>query len=269
MNIKYEDVNGIKVIHSDVTESHEDYNVKGLTSLYNSENKHFWFLHRKQFIYQELSRLIPIDKRIIEVGAGTGSVARYLIEKGYRNFAIGELHFQGLRYAQSYGIKDCYQFDLLRSPFDQDFDAVCMFDVLEHLEDPFLALKNVYQMLEVNGYVILTLPAHQWLWSREDKVAGHKKRYTKNMIKNELEGSGFEVITNTYFFKFITPLLFLRRVINPDNELSISENEYKNEIKINGFINFILSVLCRVENRISSILPNLFGGSLFVIGRKK
>lgn len=269
MNVNYKDVDGIKVIHSDAEESHDDFNVKGLTALYNSENRHFWFEYRKHFIYQKMSKLISHDKRIIEIGAGTGGVARYLINKGYRNFSIGELHFQGLKYAQSYGINDCYQFDLLKSPFDRDFEAVCMFDVLEHLEDPLIALKNVYRMLEFDGYVILTLPAHQWLWSREDKVAGHKKRYTKGVIENELEISGFEVISNEYFFKFISPLLFLRRMFNPDSELPISDKEYKNEIKINRVVNSILSLLCKVENRLNCILPNCFGGSLLVIARKK
>lgn len=262
-------VDGIKVIHDDVEHNHEDYNAVQLSTLFSAEEKHFWFLHRKKTIYQGMRDLVPVDNRIIEIGAGTGGVSQFLIKQGYKNFAVGELHFQGLQYAKSYGIDDCYQFDLLRSPFEKDFDTVCMFDVLEHLPDPDLALSKVHKMLKDSGFVFLTLPAHQWLWSREDKVAGHKKRYTKKLIVNELERNGFEVVKATYFFKLITPLLLLRRFIQPDNNTPVSDSEFNNSISMPPYLNNILNYICRFEDRISRFIPDTFGGSIFVIGRKK
>ncbi|NOH70740.1 class I SAM-dependent methyltransferase [Vibrio pectenicida] len=268
-NERFKVVDSIKVIHSDVEHNHDDYNVIHLNALFSAEEKHFWFLHRKKIIYREMEKLVPLDSSIIEIGAGTGGVSQFLIKQGYNNLAVGELHFQGLKYAKSYGINDCYQFDLLRSPFEKEFNTVCMFDVLEHLSDPDLALRKVHTMLKDNGYIFLTLPAHQWLWSREDKLAGHKKRYTKRDIHDELERNGFEVVKNTYFFKLITPFLLLRRFIYPDNNQPVSESEYGDNISINPYVNTILDYVCRFEHSINSFIPDSFGGSIFVVGRKK
>ena len=60
---------------------------------------------------QNIKRYISKDKKIIEIGAGTGNVSRDLQQHGYNNISVGEMHINGLKYAKNYGIKDCYQFD--------------------------------------------------------------------------------------------------------------------------------------------------------------
>ncbi|MGF1765971.1 class I SAM-dependent methyltransferase [Enterovibrio makurazakiensis] len=261
-------IDEIHIIHPSKDESSEDYNASGLDAIYGSENTHFWFKHRKEYIFKSISSFVKYDDKIIEVGAGTGGVTRYLMSKGYREICVGELHYSGLMYAKSYGIKNCYQFDLYRSPFVNKFDSVFMFDVLEHLEDPDLALTKVHMMLREQGTIALTVPAHKWLWSRDDKIAGHKKRYTKALISMELEKSGFEVITSRYFFKLIVPLLYLRTLIAPDSQKKILQSEYEKEVKINKIVNGVLFAICKFENIIERFLPNSFGGSIFVVGRK-
>lgn len=269
MKESYKIINGIKVYHPDILDEHPDYDAHGLISLYNSENKHFWFIYRKDYIYNQLIKIISKESRVIEIGAGTGNVARHLLCNGYKNIAVGDMHMSGLKYARSYGITECYQFDLLRSPIENEFDVVCMFDVLEHISDSDQALSNVNKMLKNNGYVVLTLPAHSWLWNRDDKVAGHKKRYVKSDIEDELKKNNFEPIVVRYFFLFIVPLLLLRKFINPDSNKIVEPSEFKNEIKINKFINKALLFICNIEMKVSKYLPNWCGGSLFVIGKKK
>ena len=269
MGNSFKEVDGIIVYHSDSSEKYADYNPKGLINLYNSERKHFWFLYRNQYIHNAISHYTSLNDNFIEIGAGTGNVSRYLISKGFKNISVGEMHISGLRYAKTYGINKCYQFDLMDSPFNNEFDSVGLFDVLEHIEDSNRALKNVHKMLSKNGYVFLTLPAHNWLWSREDAIAGHKKRYTREEIIKELMQNGFEPISVRYFFIFIVPLLLLRRFINPDHGGNVLESEYSDEIKVNSVVNKVLFALCRIEGYFEKIIPNFFGGSLFVVGKKK
>lgn len=266
---KYKELDGIKIFHDAIDENHGDYNSKGLDNLYNAEEKHFWFIVRKEFIYQNMQKYIQKQNKIIEVGAGTGNVSRYLMKKGYNNISVGEMYINGLKYAQNYGIQECYQFNLLKTPFQDEFDTVCMFDVLEHIEDDDLALKNIYKSLTKEGKIVLTVPAHLWLWNRDDAIAGHKRRYTKETLLKKLENNGFEIITIRYFFILITPLLYLRTILNRDDKSDIKPQEYNIDISMNPLLNKILLFISRIENKINKLLPNLVGGSLFVMARKK
>lgn len=266
---KYKEVDKIKIFHDDIDANHDDYNAQGLDNLYKEEELHFWFITRKEFIFQEIKNVIPISSKVIEIGAGTGNVSRYLKDNGYQNIAVGEMHLNGLKYAKGYGIKECYQFNLLDTPFDKEFDSICMFDVLEHIEDDDLALQNVHKSLTSDGNIILTVPAHMWLWNRDDAIAGHKTRYTKKELVQKLESNGFEVLKAKYFFMSIIPLLYLRSILNKDDQSDIKEEEFSGDISMNPIISNILLFISRIENKISYLLPNLFGGSLFAIARKK
>ena len=77
---------------------------------YAAEEKHFWFIARKQRIIDVFKKYVQKDEAVLEIGAGTGNVSRALQQADY-DVSVGEMHLNGLRYAQSYGIKNCYQFD--------------------------------------------------------------------------------------------------------------------------------------------------------------
>jgi len=265
----YKDIDGIKIFHTDVDENYSDYNASGLDSLYAQEEKHFWFIARKEFILQSIKKYILSDKKIIEIGAGTGNVSRYLGKNGFHNIAVGEIHLNGLKYAKNYGIKECYQFNLLDTPFDNEFDTVCMFDVLEHIEDDSAALANINKSLKNNGHIVISVPSHMWLWSRADTTAGHKRRYTKKELVKKVEDNGFKVLKARYFFISILPLLYLRTFLNKDNKSALKKDEFNETISMNPILSNVLLLISRVENKINDLLPNLFGGSLLIIARKK
>jgi SAM-dependent methyltransferase len=213
--------------------------------------------------------VVKPSSKIIEIGAGTGNVSRYLKMKGFTCVTVGEMHLKGLQYAKSYGIDECYQFDLLRAPFEGEFDAICLFDVLEHIDEDVRALENIRKMLTEHGYVVLTVPAHKWLWSRDDVIAGHKRRYTRKELVEKLNNIGFDVIVSRYFFISILPLLFLRRYVHKDDGTHIRQEEYLADISINPVFNKILLFITRVENKFNKFIPNFFGGSLFVLATKE
>lgn len=118
------------------------------------------------------------------------------------------------------------------------------------------------------GKIVLSVPSHMWLWNRDDRVAGHKIRYTKKDLIDKLEANGFKILEARYFFMTITPLLFLRRVLNKDNGSSVKDEEYSQDISMNKYMSDILLFLSRVENRLNDLLPNLFGGSLSIVGQR-
>lgn len=119
------------------------------------------------------------------------------------------------------------------------------------------------------GNIVLTVPSHMWLWNRDDAIAGHKIRYTKKELIDRLEKNGFEIVIARYFFMSIVPLLWLRTILNKDYKSDISKEEYSNDISMNPILSDILLFISKIENKINKFLPNFFGGSLFIIARKK
>lgn len=68
---------------------------------------------------------------------------------------------------------------------------VCL-NVLEHVRDPLLALRNMYDALQPGGRLVLYVPQGQTLYSSLDEVLGHRCRYSKQMLGEELRSIGFE-----------------------------------------------------------------------------
>jgi 2-polyprenyl-3-methyl-5-hydroxy-6-metoxy-1,4-benzoquinol methylase len=266
---KYRIINNVFVFDENPSEKHPDYHADGLDVHQEFENKLFWFIARKEFLLSRFRKYIDEQSKGIDIGAGTGNLTGYLISKGYDNISVGEMHWNGLEYASRYVRKSLYQFDIRKVTFDDEFDFVCLFDLLEHIEEEEekVVLHNVHRMLHKgNGKIIITVPAHQWLWSLYDNVARHKRRYTKKHLKEKLRKSGFEIIEMKYFFMFITPLLFIRVLRNPDRGRNY--DGYRAEDSINNpFINKVLLWLCRLENKFIDWLPNIFGGSLYVVAQ--
>jgi len=260
-------LDGVIHFHPDINEIYENYHAKGLDTLYKSEQKHFWFKNRRALILKAFKKYVSTADQIIEIGAGTGRIARELMNNGYK-VQVGEIHSSGLEYAKSYGVEERYQFDLLRAPFLEHFDVVGMFDVLEHLDDE-LAVQKIHQILKAGGKVILTVPAHMWLWNRHDALAFHKKRYEVKELQNLFEKNGFRILQAHHFFVSLIPLLYLRKLINPDDGTPPRTEEYKKEFKEPWLINWLLNLILKFENQVVSIIKPKIGGSILLVAQKK
>lgn len=249
----------------EIDEDFADYKAQGLERLYKYEQNHFWFKNRRRLIRRIFNKYVEKSERIIEIGAGTGSVSQMLTRQGYRP-ELGEIHLKGLQYAKKHGLNRLYQFDTRKVPFKEEYDTVCMFDVLEHIEDDQLVLKNVNQVLKKGGKLILTVPAHRFLWSSIDAVSGHKRRYELKKLKNLMITNGFEILKAKHFFVFLFPFLFFRRLLNRKEAHSISE--VNSGLRINGALNYMLNLLLAVEYYLLAGFSPHFGGSIIMVARK-
>lgn len=272
INSEYEIQDDIYIFHKDVAELNEDYNALDLVLLHKYEKRHFWFLSRREWIYRILQKYIHKNDSILETGAGTGNTAAFLKSKGYKNIAVSDMHVSGLNYARQYGLEKLYQFDLMRTPFVDEFDVVLLFDVIEHIEDDARALLQAGKMLHDDGMVILTVPAHQWLWHEGDVHAGHKRRYNKKQLKSLLVESGFEPLYIRYFFISLVPFLLIRKIysswIQSEDNSSQHTHEKGSGLKINPVVNSVFRTVTRIDNMLLPVLPNICGGSIIAVGRK-
>lgn len=103
--------------------------------------------------------------------------------------AVGELHDLGVDIAKNAGIKNVFQFDIMKNPFVDEFDVVGMFDVLEHIDDDRKALSYVTRMLKSVGKLILSLPIHMGYGVRMMKhqsiIEGMKIKALWHCLKNQ------------------------------------------------------------------------------------
>lgn len=257
----------IILFNPEIRQNLKSYNAKLLYKLYQYEQKHFWFIARKQIILDTFEKFVSKDKSIIEIGAGTGDIMRSLTQKGYRHIAVGEIHLAGLKYALKYGLKKLYQFDVTQSPFRNHFDVVGAFDVLEHIDNDNLAIQNIRQMLKKNGRLIATVPAMPWLWSDIDRQSGHARRYNQITIRQLFEQNSWEIISIKGFFILILPFLIIRSWLN--QQKSKKKLEDRAGFRINTCVNLILKAIMACERLLLKNASGNWAGSLIIVAKKK
>jgi hypothetical protein len=71
-------------------------------------------------------------------------------------------------------------------------------------------------LLRDDGILVVTVPGHQWLWSRADDVLGHQQRYTRRTLRADLEAAGLGVEYLGHIFSWLVPPVWVRRrVVHP------------------------------------------------------
>jgi 2-polyprenyl-3-methyl-5-hydroxy-6-metoxy-1,4-benzoquinol methylase len=257
---------GIVFFEPGIMEDHDDYKAVGLDQLYRHESKHAWFRHRVKMIRKAFARYVEKEEAILEVGAGTGHTARALMDDGYRNLSVGEIHKNGLQYAKHYGLKNLYQFDLRHAPFLEHFDVVALFDVLEHIAEDGLAVRSIHSMLKPGGRVVLTVPAHRWLWSRIDELSTHHRRYTRKTLASLFEAAGFEILESRYLFTALVPGLFIRSFLSRKTTWETIEGGCG--LNVSPFSNALLGFAAGAGDFLLYPLRKFVGGSLLAVARK-
>lgn len=133
--------------------------------------------------------------RVLEIGCGQGAVAARLASRA--------LHFVGIEPdATSFAVAKArvgeagqvFNMQASELPADAQFDLVCAFEVIEHIEDDSAALANWVSRLKPGGRILLSVPAHRSRFGAADELAGHFRRYDPADMQSLLEDAGLEDI---------------------------------------------------------------------------
>ena len=177
------------------------------------EKKSFWYFFRKKIVFSLIKKNFE-KKEIVDIGSGSGINTSYFNQKGYKTLSIEPTYNLALNQIKN-KIENVYCFDILKEIPKQTteiFPNIALLDVLEHIEKDEVFLKKLFLLLERDGYLLITVPAFNFLWTSEDKIAGHYRRYTIPKIKELLNKNGFKVIYSSYFFSFLVlPILLFRK----------------------------------------------------------
>jgi|JI10StandDraft_1071094.scaffolds.fasta_scaffold14071_7 SAM-dependent methyltransferase len=238
------------------------YEASHIAALEKGEKTHFWFELRREKILKTFRTFVSKEETILEIGGGTGFIAEKLLAEGYF-LELADIHSSALHLAKKRGIQSLYQFDLYCPPFKERYDVICLFDVLEHCHDDIKALHALKKMLKPGGKLIFTVPAHQWLWSYDDVLAGHTKRYTKKTLAKIFKEAGLHPYYSRYFFIFILPFLYLRTWIRKKGQKTKELN-----FSLPLWLNRFFRKLTEMEFLLDPFIPNFAGGSLLAIAKK-
>ena len=157
-----------------------------------------------------------------------------------------------------------FQMDARRIPFEDEFDVIGAFDVIEHIEEDEIVLRQMHQATKPGGGIVITVPQHRWLWSKNDKVSGHRRRYRRDELKDKVWRAGFEVVATKAFVALPLPLLVWSRLVR-----KIKGPDDWSEFKISAMTNWCLDNVLSVERcliRAGFSFP--VGGSLLLAARK-
>jgi len=139
-----------------------------------------------------------------------------------------------------------------------------LLDVLEHIANPvdFLSVSNLSG--KDNSFIIINVPAYQWLYSNYDLYVGHIKRYNKKDMEKLMHDSNIEIIKIQYWGALLIPIALLRKILISNKKEDVIKSGFKPPSKI---ADLFLRVLMKIELALPFSLP--FGTSLIAIGRIK
>ena len=236
------------------------------------EDRHWWFLGRRRIFTAILDRYGQRMNKpwVLDVGTGTGAAIGYLSSYGE---VVGlDADPTAVAYCRERGYKNVVHASTPPIPFEAErFSLVTGLDVVEHVEDDRMLVREMQRVLRPGGLCLIAVPAFRSLWSRQDEVAHHKRRYRKPEVEGLLEGAGLEPVRASYFNTLLFLPIAAIRLARRLPGLGGGNSGNGNDFEATGGYGALNALLARVFGSEAGLLTraNLpFGVSIFALGRK-
>lgn len=247
------------------------------------EDRHWWFASRTRAILAYLDRDMGRGqgRRVLDVGCGAANMTHHLRHYGA---VIGvDSNPKPLEIARQRGL-EAYQGRADDLPFgDSEFDLVALLDTVEHVpaeDEVFAECRRVLRGPDAGrglggGKLLVTVPAFMFLWSRNDVINMHQRRYTAPELKAKLERHGFRVLRISYNNFFVFPLaagIILLRRGRAEPQLAsphFDENAYQVEMEpASPLVNAVLTAVGKLEVALLRRMALPWGTSILAIAEK-
>ena len=239
------------------------------SDLFDLESGNFWFKARNQLILDTLDSHCGDFSSLLEIGCGTGFVLSGIKKKFPQTQVVGaEIFIAGLEFASKRVPEvSLLQMDARKVPYQEEFDVIGAFDVIEHIEEDIEVMKQVNIALRSGGYFLITVPQHQWLWSQIDEHAQHVRRYSKVELHEKLASTGFKVVRSSSFVSTLLPAMIASRLIS--RRMPVEAFDPHSEFNISPLLNYLLWRVLSLEVSLVSLGMSLpVGGSRMVLAQK-
>ncbi len=201
----------------------------------------------------------------MDIGCGVGSNLTLLESQNFKVTGFDHSIY-ALSLARKKTTVPLINGDLEQLPIRTDsLGLIIAMDILEHLESDTEGLRELHRVLREAGYLVLTVPAFNFLWGIQDVVTGHHRRYSRHEILKKLSNAGFDTLRSSYFnFFLFFPILIGRRLIRLLGIRVESENRINSPL-VNSFLKAVFSLEPHLLRHVS--FP--FGVSILCIARKR
>lgn len=234
--------------------------------IFEQEENHWWYLGMRKISEVLLDSVVKSPYlKILDAGCGTGGMMLFL--KKFGDVSGIDISPEAQKYCQKRGLKQIKKSSIENILFnDEKFDLVTSFDVLYHqwVKDDLLVLKELYRVLKPGGYLLLRVPAYNWLRGKHDEVIKTRHRYTKKELVQKVGLSGFKILRSTYADTILFPIAVLKRSSEKFLPLTTTSDVKPLPKILNNLLIKILYFEAIIIARFS--LP--FGLSLFVLAQK-
>lgn len=237
-----------------------------------AEDDHWWFHTRTQALFRVLDPIARPDGLVLDVGSGAGNMAHHLARYGQVVGVDNALEPLSVAWQRGYRSLPGGADEL---PFAANtFDLVALLDIIEHAENDAGILAEAHRVCRPGGLVTITTPAFGWLFSHNDVVNHHLRRYTAPHLRRLLEQSGFRVrfLSYTYFLVFpaAAGLIMVRRVMGTEKELA-SPDDGAYQVEMEPTPEPLNSILAKLGDWEASLLGRTslpWGTALLAVGER-
>ena len=226
------------------------------------DSTHWWYRARRDILADYLTREggLPKDARILEIGCGTGhnlpmlaafgSVEAIEIDPAAREIAAERLG----RPVSNAPLPD------LPGIERGAYDLIAVLDVVEHIEDDVAALRAMAACLKPGGKILVTVPAHRWMWSAHDVVNHHHRRYSKATLAKAIGDAGLRSNGLRYFNSLLFPLAAAARIAG-----RMSGRDDSDDSPPPGPVNALFERIFRLERHLVGRVPMTPGVSIVTL----
>lgn len=178
------------------------------------DQRHWWYRARREVVAALIRRVAapPADARILEIGCGTGHNLPMLSAFGRVDALEVDAAARALAEQRLGRAVLSAPLPELKGIATGQYDLVGAFDVIEHIPDDAASVASIARLLKPGGKLVVTVPAHQWMWSAHDVVNHHQRRYSKSGLRRLIEGSPLRLERIGYLNSLLFPLAVAERL---------------------------------------------------------
>jgi SAM-dependent methyltransferase len=208
------------------------------------------------------SRIKPYVKSpALEIGAGTGNISEHMTN--LKDLVLTDIDKNLVdsleqKFAKYKNVKvEVFNASTNISKVKHKFKSIYGVNVLEHIENDEKTLRNLYELLDKTGKLVLLVPAKKLAYNELDRSLGHFRRYEKDELTEKIKNAGFKVEEIEYF-NMVGLLSWIIRNYISKNHGKLEKSQVKS-------FNWVAPILKAVEPKRG--LP--FGISLIAVASKK